>query len=442
MTKVPSQKTPLSLYAWFLASPESPRLIGEIIKQNNGDVGLAYAPSWLMDGFALSDDLPLMGEIFTPIHRMGRQAAAPGALDDARPDRWGEKVIRYLYKPAATLFENLYFAGDERFGAIGVSGSQASYQAFMPRALPRFTDASDLVDALKIIAADDNQLTEQQRMLVGAGGSLGGAKPKAVIAIDGVEHVLKISGGEPFNHPLVEYATMTLARQCGINVANVQLIALPTEHALAVQRFDRNDGQRIHCISACTLLRSETPQGLDPDFGYPHLARAMRRVANPKTLSAQLLELFRRMVFNILVANTDDHEKNHAFLCHSKGRTVALELSSAFDIVPTGSGALEHQFLISDTSRQPLLSNAMQVASDFELSQTQGAQQIAKIMSVVDGWKAHFLACGVTASDVEQIAALIDSKELMAQRARFKVSDFPDGVLKTKRIKGGAAAFK
>ena len=126
-TKPTHQKSPDRLYAWMLVDPQHPQLIGEIIRQTNGDVGLQYDQTWLNTGFALSDDMPLIAQPFTPVHRNGRLPGAPGALDDARPDRWGEKVIRYLYKPGASVFDNLYFAGDERFGALGVSTSAQQY---------------------------------------------------------------------------------------------------------------------------------------------------------------------------------------------------------------------------------------------------------------------------------------------------------------------------
>lgn len=83
----------------MLGDPETLRLVGEITRQNNGDVGLTYDPTWFEAGVALSDDMPLVAQTWPPVHRMGRHPGAPGALADARPDRWSEKVIRYLYKP-------------------------------------------------------------------------------------------------------------------------------------------------------------------------------------------------------------------------------------------------------------------------------------------------------------------------------------------------------
>src|SRR5262245_46192497 len=118
------------LYVWLLTQPAAPVLVGELdlIRSNQG-VSLRYAQSWLEDGFALSEDLPLIDEQFLPAEK----ATAAGAVDDARPDRWGERVIRFIDKPSRlSLLEFLYFAGDDRFGALGVSTSAREY---LPRRL-------------------------------------------------------------------------------------------------------------------------------------------------------------------------------------------------------------------------------------------------------------------------------------------------------------------
>ncbi len=442
-TKVAHQASPERLFAWMLLDPQHPQLVGEIIRQSNGDVGLQYTQTWLDQGFALSDDMPLEAQVFTPQHRNLRMPAAPGALDDARPDRWGEKVIRYLYKPGASVYDNLYFAGDERFGCLGIGASDRVYAPFRERALPRLEDASDLNAAVQIIESGEGELQAQQRALIGAGGSLGGAKPKAAIAIDGEEWVLKFFNGEPFDLPLVEHATMTLARRAGLDVAHTMPIRLEAEHALAVKRFDRDgNGMRVHCQSACTLLRAETPTGMEPDFGYPHLARALRRAANPQSLDAQLRELFRRMVFNILLANTDDHEKNHALLCHVRGRTMQLELSPGYDIVPTGSGALAHQFMVSETSREPSLAEAMSGGESFNLSPADAANELAKNIAVVDNWQVHFQTVGVTPSDIAEVAALVDAPDLLEQRRTFNVNAYSGASKQRRKPGGGAKAFR
>ena len=420
--------TPRQLFVWMLADPRNAALVGKLEHLSNGDVSLSYSESWINTGFPLSADLPLSPNEYAPIHRRARQPAAPGALDDARPDNWGERVIRYLHKPRSNhLIDYLYFAGDERFGALGISSSDQTYMPCPASPLPRLEDAQSISDAVRIIQAG-GKLDGQRRSLVHAGASLGGARPKAVVSIKQDQYVLKLFNAEPVDQPLVEHATMTLAVKAGINVAKTLLIPLQAEHALAIKRFDRvrdrrsagavigAAARRLHCISAATVLRAETPAGETPHFGYPQLARALRRFADDKTVDAQLQELFRRMVFNILIANTDDHEKNHSFIVRANG---VLELSPAYDIVPTGSGATDHEFLIGENSSEPSLREAMSVCGQFGLTPSAAALAVAKTIRVVNAWKTHFRACGVTRRDIAELEPIIDRDDLKQQRTGF-----------------------
>lgn len=414
-------EVPQSLYAWYLGDPGQPRLIGEIGRLSNGDASLTYAAPWLESGFALSEDMPLRDMVYAPRHRRAREPAAAGALDDARPDRWGEKVIRTLYKKGATLRDHLYLAGDERFGALGVSASPDAYQPFQQRPLPRLSDVPTLAEAVAVIQSGEGELGVQRRALIGAGGSLGGAKPKAVIAIEGQQWVVKFFDGEAWDQPLVEHACMTLAAAAGVRVASTQLIQLPAENAIAVRRFDRTVHGRLHCVSACTLLRAATPTGEEPRFGYPQLARRLRAMGQVDRLDAHLQDLFRRMVFNILIANTDDHEKNHAVTVELVKGVPVIQLSEAYDTVTTGSGAIAHEFMIADDVVDPDLEAAISVHNDFGLSEPQARDVLSQVVRVVDGWRTHFSALGVTAGDIETLAEFIDAEHLSTQRDRHRV---------------------
>ena len=109
------------LYVWAMVNPAAPTLVGEVsLSQLVADCAtFTYTPDWL--NFALSEDIPIVqGQIFST----GVRNAAPGAIDDARPGRWGERIIRHIDRPARlSILEMLLFAGDDRFGALGVSQS-------------------------------------------------------------------------------------------------------------------------------------------------------------------------------------------------------------------------------------------------------------------------------------------------------------------------------
>lgn len=419
--KIQPVAVPQRLFAWYLAAPDRPVLVGEVGRLNNGDASLHYAPAWLQAGFALSEDMPLRDQTYAPVHRRHREPAAAGALDDARPDRWGEKVIRYLYKRGATLMDHLYLAGDDRFGALGVSASGDEYLPFNRRPLPRLQDVPALAEVTAVIQSGEGELTAQRMQLAGAGGSLGGAKPKAVINIDGEAWVLKFFDGEPWDQPLIEHACMALAHAAGVNVAQTRVIRLPTENAIAVRRFDRTaQGARVHCVSASTLLRAATAPGEQPQYGYPHLARRLRAMGNVQRLDQDLQDLFRRMVFNILIGNTDDHEKNHAVMYELHNGAPVVKLSPAYDVVTSGSGAVHHEFMIADDVATPDLEAAISVHNDFGLDEQPAREVVAQVVHMVDGWKARFTAQGVTAGDVEALAEFIDRDDLKAQRQRHR----------------------
>ncbi|QHE88379.1 type II toxin-antitoxin system HipA family toxin [Hydrogenophaga sp. BPS33] len=399
-----------TLYLWWLAKPEVPRLIGELrMARSLQGVSLVYAQDWLATGFALSEDLPLTTGEFFPADR----ETAAGAVDDARPDRWGERVIRVLDKPPRlAVLDFLFYAGDERFGALGVSISPDAYVARDTGALPRLADVLT-VEALVQQVLAGASVDERLRRLISPGTTLGGARPKALLNIEGHPWVLKF--GEPgdlVDTPLVEHATMTLAEQAGIRVALTQPVKVHQGHAVAVKRFDRAPGLRRHAISANVALKAAGEA-----MGYPELAQWLRRrgVTEGGRHLAQMHELFRRMVFNILIDNTDDHEKNHVLLMTDRGE---YELSPAFDVLPSGQALGYQQMRVGKAQTDATLDNALSECAQFGLKRPQAVAEIKRVCGAVAGWKAHFAQIGVSAADIESLAAQIDRPFLRDQRNR------------------------
>jgi len=410
-----------NLWLFYLGDPSAPRLIGELrYLQLTRGVSLTYAQSWIESGFRLSEDLPLTANEAAP-REPGRAA---GAVDDARPDRWGERVIQFVDRPARlSLMEYLYFAGDDRFGALGVSTSPDQYLPREATPMPRLEAAQALSDVMRKISAKE-ALTTQERAIAHAGGSLGGAKPKALIRIDGEEWVIKFFAGEPTDGPLIEHAAMTLALKAGIRAAETRVVNLAGEHAIVVRRFDRAGKTRLHSLSAGTVLRALFPH--NPDLGYPALAQALRRSGETAESANvhHMRELFRRMVFNILIDNTDDHEKNHSLIYLPASRAGRLHLAPAYDVLPTNSGQGHQEFTVGTQGRESTLKNAMSQCALFDLSNAEAAQAVLEIIAVVDGWKDHFESCGITGSDIDNLADRLDGEELLAQRRGFAPQDY------------------
>jgi len=214
---------------------------------------------------------------------------------------------------------------------------------------------------------------------------------------------------------------MTLAKLAGIQVAETRVLPLFGEHALAVRRYDRSGAMRIHCVSAGTALRAETVAGQEPQMGYPSLAQLLRRagVAEGKLNLLDMQELFRRMVFNILIDNTDDHEKNHALMMVAPTRQGKYRLAPAYDVLTTNSGQGYQEFIVGTDQRDSTLSNAMSQCELFGYTPAQAADEVVRVIKVVDGWRPHFAACGVADADLESLAERIDGPPLREQRRSF-----------------------
>ena len=398
-----------SLSLWWLGNPAQPRLVGEIALQYGGrGVTLRYAPGWRQSGFALSDDLPLTDALFVPADK----DTAAGAVDDARPDRWGERVIRkFEPSPRLSILEYLLFAGDDRYGALGVSTQPDRYAPWAQSPLPTLDSLQQMADVVRKVLANE-PVPDIQRRLIRPGASLGGARPKSLVNIDGESWIVKFAEGEDIDTPLIEHATMQLARRCGINTADTRALPIASRHAVAVRRFDRLGNQRIHAVSANVALKAAG----ETEPGYPALAQLLRRQATARAIPEQQMQLYRRMVFNILIDNTDDHEKNHALLRQPDG---SYALAPAYDIVPSAQGLAYQAMAVGDSGTESTLANALTSARYFGLKEPAARTLIGEICQQVDGWKEHFHALGVGAHDVDTLASFIDGARLGDQRKAF-----------------------
>lgn len=406
------------LYLWYLADPARPVLVGELnlVKTGVRGVSLKYDPQWLSQGFALSEDLPLTDLEYLPKEKDG----GAGAVDDARPDRWGERVIRHIDRPPRlSTLEMLYFAGDDRFGALGVSSSSDEYLPRHKGPLPLLSDVNALHELVQRVLTGEKVDDKQRRLL--APGTLGGARPKALVEIDGEGWVLKFAEENQSAEPLAEHAAMTLAASAGIEVAPTRAVPFGRgAAAVAVKRFDRRErGLRVHALSAHVALRAA-----GAEMSYPELAQLLRRrgPTDHDFNRRQMAELFCRLIFNILIDNTDDHEKNHVLLVSPDQQYV---LSPAFDVVPIGQSLGYQSMLVGDQGAESTVENALSMARMYWLTPQVALQQAIKVAKVVDGWRAHFVATGVPAPLIEQLAAAIDRPFLRDQRV---------GLLKSARV--------
>jgi serine/threonine-protein kinase HipA len=203
---------------------------------------------------------------------------------------------------------------------------------------------------------------------------------------------------------------MTLAAKAKITASKTFPIKVHNGHAIAVKRFDRVQGFRTHAQSAKVALRAAGSR-----IGYPELAQLLRRRSSVENNFAQtqMRELFRRMVFNILMDNTDDHERNHVVLLDDANY---LRLSPAFDVLPTCQSLGYQQMRVGAQENDSSIENALSEAAQFGLSRKDAVAEASAVAVVCSTWKEHFSGCGVSGNNIEAIAAHIDRPHLADQR--------------------------
>lgn len=218
--------------------------------------------------------------------------------------------------------------------------------------------------------------------------------------------------------PLIEHAAMTWAARCGIDVAETRALPLRDRHAVAVRRFDRIDGgARVHAVSAHVALRA-----VGEAFGDPQLVQQLRRLRRAEDIARQQIQLCRRMVFDILVDNTDDHERNHALLRQADGHWTP---SPAFDIVPSLSGPGYQAMAVGRDDAVSTLDNAGSEAAAFGLEPAAARAIVRAIATTVQDWRRHFEACGVKTADPDMAAQCLDNDRLGAQRRAHATAHAP-----------------
>lgn len=295
--------------------------------------GFRYSPNYLKAGLPWSIDpvnLPLLEEIDFPCHRYG---GLHDVLRDASPDAWG----RLLLKREHGLPDNthaarfLALAGNaERWGALAVGTSKTPPASQLTSPRPASLEA--LTAELLAVAEHRPAIDARLRRRLMATTSLGGARPKATVRDGDTFWLVKPRlATDTQDIPAMEHMAERLAASVGLHTATTELHRLTDGWSvLRVLRFDRSGEQRHMAISGASLLQTEYPGGTDTStWSYPRLAEELKRIGAP---DEDRHELFRRMVFNAVIGNDDDHPKNHAAIYrHDEQR---WRLAPAFDAVP------------------------------------------------------------------------------------------------------------
>ena len=359
-----------------------------------------YAREWLEQGFALEPALPLLSGVF---HTEPSQAMFR-SFSDSAPDRWGRvllqrqenRLAREERRTPRALMESdflLDINDATRQGALCFK-SDAGEILTVGSAVPPYVQLRALMQAATSIANRTESMADI-KLLLSPGSSLGGARPKASV-LDEVGNLMIAKFPHPHDEwdvPLWEYIAYRLAAEVGLKVPEVRLETVNGRHVLLVQRFDRKNGARVPFASAMTLL------GASDGESRSYLDIAEIIIDSGEDTKNDLKELWRRMLFNMLISNVDDHLRNHGFLRGTKG----WMLSPVYDLESTPvtykAHVLRTAVIDDDGTADPEL--AIQTAGYYGIKQSEAEHQFIQMKAIVSRWEVLARQLGAARHDID-----------------------------------------
>lgn len=336
-----------------------------------------------------------------------------GAIGDSSPDRWGRVLMRRAESTKAkiekrapqTLFEIDYLLGvndEARQGALRFSMDTTNPTYLKPMnksAIPPLISLPRLLSASEHFI-DDDESAEDLRLLLAPGSSLGGARPKASVRDkDGSLSIAKFPRkDDEFNVVLWEAVALSLAQKAGIQTPNWRLETVLQKPVLIIKRFDRDSENRIPYLSAMSMLDARDNE----EHSYIEIAYALAQ--NGASPEKDMSELWRRIIFTIMISNTDDHLRNHGFLYE---RQKGWRLSPAFDMNPTPLDIKAHILTTAITfdDHTASLEIALKVIKDFRLTKEDALQIIDEVRTAVTGWRKIATALGISKKECDRMTS-------------------------------------
>lgn len=371
----------------------------------------AYGKHYLAspDAFALNPvHMPLKIESASiPERRLRDGGALPLTFRDALPDSWGRLVLEAQYGIKLDDADALLMTNADRVGAM-VFSETLPIESLSPIANP--VALEDMAGAVRRLELS-MEITPDMRRLLQRGGTLGGARPKATFILEDKRWIAKFPAqGDDHDVELLELCILKLAAMCSIEVSTAKLEKIHRGHALLLLRFDREgpiaNERRTHYLSASALLNVpyESNGG-----SYVELAQILRRIsADP---AYDLKQLFRRMIFNLMIDNTDDHVKNHGVLYVGNNQ---YKLAPAFDLVMQLTNMGYQELAISPLNNNSKVSLAKEAAPYFGVNEQDAENIIQSIHKTVNDELIKIIrAYGGDHKLIERVQVCLERQHLM-----------------------------
>jgi len=370
-----------------------------------------YANAYINHPRAFALD-PINLPLNTDIHAKQRTRDTPamfGVLIDAGPDEWGRRCLTKTRRPPpVTQVEFLLAASGEGVGALHFTPNLGD-----PVRPPPERPFENLVH-LQHIAADIEAGKEVDRALEPFffhGSGLGGARPKSLIENDDREWIAKFNrDSDLVDMCRVELASMRMARDAGIEVPDVALTETDRGPVLLVERFDQSPDEQHHLVSVASLINKFDITEIDEStMSYPGITQLGKRIGH---LTSDLgTTVFRRMIFNVAIGNTDDHLRNHAFMKRAPDSDYSL--SPGYDIVPQISLQGSHAIAIGPFGSTPNVENIQAAALRMGVADELAHEIAGAVLEVTVAWRDYMADAGLGASDLALLERCFALREVV-----------------------------
>jgi serine/threonine-protein kinase HipA len=398
----------------------APHLVGRLwarARKNKESTSFEYDPAWLQNPIRFSLE-PALQLGPGPFHTAD-DIPMFGAIGDSAPDRWGRALMRRMERRRAdrekhaprTLFEidYLLLVDDQtRAGALRFKVDEGGpfLQESETGRVPPLVDLPKLLSAAERVI-DEHDTDEDLRLLFAPGSSLGGARPKASVREkDGRLAIAKFPRkDDEVSTVLWEAVALELAEKSGIDVASRRVEKMGKKPVLILQRFDRQGARRIPFLSAMSMLGAKDNQ----PRSYLEIVDILRRYgAAPKR---DMEALWRRIVFNILISNTDDHLRNHGFLYEGRD---GWRLSPAYDLnpIPVDIKPRVLTTAINEDDGTASLDLAVEVAEYFELDSAAARKIVKEAGRAVAQWRLVAKRMGIKYTEIDRMASAFEHMDL------------------------------
>jgi serine/threonine-protein kinase HipA len=400
----------------------SPHLVGRLwarAHKSKESATFEYDATWLDNPlrFALEPALTLgKGPHHTTAGRL-----IFGAIGDSAPDRWGRVLIQREERRKAradkrtprTLLEVDYLLGVgdiARQGALRFAEQEGGPFLATGVQIPPLLQLPALLGAA-VRMSEDGGSDDDLRLLLAPGSSLGGARPKAsVVDRDGHLAIAKFpQHGDVIHVALWEAVALTLASQAGLPTPDWRIEKVADRDVLLLRRFDRRGATRVPFLSAMSLLNAADNE----PHSYMEIADALRQYG--AKADEDCAQLWRRIVFSILISNSDDHLRNHGFLYEATG----WRLSPVYDVnpVPVDIRPRILTTAIDEVDGTASLDLAFEVAGHFGLKSEKARTIAHEVGIAVAGWRRTAASAGLDAREIERMASAFEHDDLKAATA-------------------------